>query len=172
MPDSRTPKQAFIMLTRSNIPEDLNWGRLVQQCLSSLGFAYKWNCNGRPGINKKHVLKSLKQRMRDCFLQEWRSSLSNSSRFSFYRSFRTDFEYEKYISFINVNKCCDSFIRFRVGWNDLPSNVRNKSDANISTECPFCSEKENELYFLRNCRMYIDLRNIWINIWLIPILCT
>ena len=158
MPDSRIVKQAYVMLTRSNIPDDFNWASLIERCLSNLGFAYIFNCGGIAGANEKRILSSLKQRMRDCFLQEWRSNLRDSSRFSFYQSFKTAFECEQYLSFINIKKFRDVFIRFRFGCNELRVNTRNKSDPNISTNCPFCGVTENELHFIKDCQMYIDLR--------------
>ena len=103
-------------------------------------------------------MRYFKQRLRDCFLQEWRSILISSNRFAFYRTFKTTFEGESYSSCINIKKFRDTFVRFRMGCNELRSNFRSRHDPNFTLNCPFCNEVENENHLLRHCPLYCDIR--------------
>ena len=161
MPESRIPKQAYLMLTRSYIPEGMNWAKSVAQCLSELGFGYVWANGGTS--NEKGFLKSLKQRLRDCYLQEWSSKLCLSSRYEFYKSFKTFFRCEPYLSYINIKKFRDSFIRFRLGCNSLKINARSNKDGNADMKCPVCNVIENESHFLIHCQLYDDIRQKYLS---------
>ena len=161
MSESRIPKQAYLMLMKSNISEGIDWARSVAKCLSELGFGYIWTNGGT--ANERGFLKSLKQRLRDCYLQEWNSKLGRSSRFDFFKSFKTSFQCEPYLSYINVRKFRDSFIRFRLGCNSLKINARPNKEACADTKCPVCQVIENESHFLIHCKMYDDIRQKYLS---------
>ena len=155
MPDSRLPRQSYLMLFSLDIPEEMNWLKAIESCLSSYGFSYIWNSGGTQ--NEKGFLKCFKQRLRDCYVQEWRARLSSSDRFSFYRTLKQSFECEEYFSFISIRKFRNAYVRFRLGCNDLKTNCRTRNSVS-DMNCPFCEEPETEWHFLFKCKMYDDIR--------------
>ena len=65
MSDNRLPRQTYNMLLRANVPLEHNWTRIVEDCLSRLGFLYVWRDGGIS--NEKSFIRSLKQRLRDIY---------------------------------------------------------------------------------------------------------
>ena len=83
--------------------------------------------------------------------------MQESQRFDLYCSFKNTLECENYLSTLEIKKFRVSFIRFRLGINELNGNNRFSSEKN--EHCPFCmNEIENETHFLLKCTAYEDLR--------------
>ena len=53
-------------------------------------------------INKVWILKSLDRRVKDIYLQQWRSEMRTNSLCSNYRMFKTTFEMEQYLTELPV----------------------------------------------------------------------
>ncbi|RUM93187.1 MAG: hypothetical protein DSZ28_08770, partial [Thiothrix sp.] len=157
----RLPKQAYGMLMNTKLPGELNWASSVKNCLCKLGFAYVWE-NG--GVQNKNVfLSCLKQRIRDCYHQEWHSKLESSERFRMYSSFKNVFKHEQYLHGISIKKFRDVFVRFRFGINELMTNRVHVRDKRDDLSCPFCrGEIENENHFLLHCKTYDDIRRTYL----------
>ena len=157
MSAERLPKQAYLMLLRSNVRGRLNWAEGVRDFLNVMGFGFVW-LNG--GVNnEKLFLKQLKQRLKDCHQQQWESRNASSSRFRWYSSIKGTLELENYLNFLNVKKFRDIFIRFRFGINDLKANTRYTNESDL---CPFCEDIETETHFLIDCNEYRYLRRKYI----------
>ena len=155
MSADRLPKQAFLMLSNLTVKGKGNWADSLKQCLYQLGFGYVWNNGGTR--NEIGFIKCLKERLRDCFLQEWHGKLNDSERFLMYRSFKKSFETEQYINELKIKKFRDSFIRLRLGVNEL--NVNRWFEKDRTLKCPFCvNNVENEKHFFIDCPLYEDLR--------------
>ena len=103
--------------------------------------------------------KVFRQRMVDCFQQDWASKLNSSTRFNTYCTFKSLLKPEPYLSYLTVSKFKKYFTRFRLGLNDLNVNIRYKE--NVKT-CPFCNQLENELHFLLKCKAYDPIRDKYI----------
>ena len=158
MSDHRLPKQALSILEDSNIPNNLNWLRSIELCLSQSGFAFVWYNKGI--TNVKGFLKKLKLRLQDCFRQELNSKMNDSQRFAFYRSFKYDFQCEKYLSTINIAKFRVALTRLRLGRNDLGVNAFS-TDKRL---CPFCTDCiEDEKHFLLECDTYTEFRQKYLS---------
>ena len=154
MENNRLPKQAYEMLLRSHIAGNRNWASMIRNCLFRLGFGFVWMNGGVSEENR--FVQHLKQRMRDCFIQEWYATNRDNIRYVWYSSFKQNFGMEEYLNVIDVKKFRDVFIRFRFGINNLRSNMRytNIPDRN----CPFCNERENEIHMLLLCPAYEEIR--------------
>ena len=159
----RLPKQAYVM-TKNRITgctgdknERHNWAFLLKKCLDFCGFSEVW-INGGVG-NEKMFLKIFKERLVDCYKQDWNGKLNNSERFQTYRSFKSLLQPEKYLQDITISKFRIAFSRFRLGVNDLNANKRFGIH---SCACPFCAKVENEKHFLIECSKYDELREKFI----------
>ena len=71
---------------------NLNWVYFIRAILNGCGFTYIWKTEN---VNNKEWLKCVvKQRLLDQFVQNWQTSLSDSSKALNYRIFKTKFEFD------------------------------------------------------------------------------
>ena len=154
MDETRLPKIAY----HRELKEDRktkSWAVDVKTILDNTGFSNVWqqqNAGMVPGF-----LKSLKRRLMDIFIQDWRAKINTSVRCHTYRKFKADFVIEPYLENITITKFKYAFARLRLGANALKINT-NFTHQLPDTLCPFCQEEENELHFLLHCKIYRDLR--------------
>jgi hypothetical protein len=160
---SRIPKQVYTMWCNrilgreGDANERHNWAYAVKQCLDLHGFSHVWIYGGVG--DEKLFLKLFKQRMVDCFQQDWEYKLNNSERYETYRSFKSLFRPEKYLVQITLRKFRTAFARFRFGVNQLNINKRFTNDLVL---CPSCACPETETHFLLECPLYSELREKYI----------
>jgi hypothetical protein len=75
---------------------NLNWVYFIRTILKECGFTYTWETEN---VNNNEWLKCVvKQRLLDQFVQNWQTSLSDSSKALNYRIFKTKFEFEEYFN--------------------------------------------------------------------------
>ena len=156
----KLPKQAYLMLSHSPIPQNRNWARAIKQCLFELGFGFVW-LSGGVG-NTKYFLNTLKRRLKDCYLQEWHSDNTNNERYKWYSSFKADWGLEDYFSSVHIRKFRSALVRFRFGIANLKINKRFRETQDFA--CPFCLKKEDEKHFLLECHEYDELRKKYLEI--------
>jgi hypothetical protein len=152
MEPHRIPRQVYEMLCISMSNSQKNWAYLVKSILDNYGFSFVWS-NGVG--NEKLFLKMFKQRMIDCYCQQWNAKLNGSDRFLMYRSFKLLLCPEQYLMHLTISKFRVAFTRFRLGLNDLKVNQRYTA---VSPLCTFCDVAEDEAHFLFTCKIYVDLR--------------
>lgn len=70
------------MQIRIDMTEGHNRAELIRSCLGSLDSSYLWINGGC--LEDRFILRLLKQRLRDCFLPEGRSTLISSIRLASY----------------------------------------------------------------------------------------
>jgi hypothetical protein len=79
---------------------NLNWVYFIRAILNECEFTYIWETEN---VNNKEWLKCVvKQRLLDQFVQNWQTSLSDSSKALNYRIFKTKFEFEEYFNILNI----------------------------------------------------------------------
>ena len=79
---------------------NLNWVYFIRTILKECGFTYTWETEN---VNNKEWLKCVvKQRLLDQFVQNWQTSLSDSSKALNYSIFKTKFEFEEYFNIFNI----------------------------------------------------------------------
>eukprot|EP00745_Piridium_sociabile_P012148 TRINITY_DN18857_c0_g1_i10.p1 TRINITY_DN18857_c0_g1~~TRINITY_DN18857_c0_g1_i10.p1 ORF type:complete len:206 (-),score=0.01 TRINITY_DN18857_c0_g1_i10:531-1148(-) len=124
----RLPKQAYEMYRNKiirNVENQIdkhNWVSTVRHCLDTYGFSDVW-LNGGVG-NEKAFIQVFKQRLIDCYMQEWSSKLYDSDRYSTYRCFKSLLQPEKYLSDITIITFRTVFVKFRLGLCDINTHKR------------------------------------------------
>lgn len=131
-----------------------NWASGVKKCLDSYGFSEVW-INGGVG-NEMLFLHMFKQRIIDCYKQEWCSKLNESDRLETYRSFKSWLNPEKYLYDITIMKFRTALTRFRLGVSGINFHKRYSSKSKC---CPNCNVTEDEHHFLLICPLYQTLRD-------------
>ena len=106
-------------------------------------------------------LRSIKQRLIDCYFQDWHSKLMDSERFAIYRQYKETHNREKYLESIKIFKFRKALTRLRLGITELNGNKRFRNPL-ADFNCPFCNEEENEIHFLIKCPMYKNIRSKYI----------
>jgi len=92
-------------------PNKTNWASLMRDTLSRLGFYHVWLEQGV--ANPKVFLSILKTRLRDIFIQDWKSRLENSTRALFYNTI-CSFNFQYYLDNLNVKSFRVAVSRLRV----------------------------------------------------------
>ena len=112
---------------------------------------------------KNSFLRSFKQRLADMFIQEWSGAVRDKDRYEIYRSFKTIFEKEKYISNTDIYFFTVAVSQARFGVLPLNNNLHRYSVLSLDRNFAFCiNEIENEHHFLFKCPMHADLRRKFI----------
>ena len=77
MPNHRYPKQCYNMLRSFSDSGKINW---------AYGFGYVWEANTvGDGV---HFVNVFRQRVKDCFVQQWHSNIENSPKALYYKHFK------------------------------------------------------------------------------------
>lgn len=157
MPDYRIPKSTYNCLKRLDENGIETWVSEVKQHLFQYGFGYVWVAQ-QVGC-KSRFIKVFKQRLVDCYAQEWHDKINSSNRYYYYRSFKHCLEFEHYLSALTIRKYRDAVVRFRVGVNELHCN-KYRFNANLQLKiCPLCKRaEEDEIHFMFVCPHYDSIR--------------
>ena len=129
----------------------------VKLMLFQYGFGYAW-IEQQVG-NKTKFLRVLKQRLIDCFKQDWHAKIFTSERFCEYKSFKYILKYENYLFTCTIRRYRDVLVRFRVGVNELNCNKYRYSTNGQLKLCPLCGAAEEDgIHFIFACGAYNDIR--------------
>jgi len=152
---NRIPRQAYEMLlnSMSRCGGEKTWAGHVKSLLDKHGFSNVWLNQGVQ--NEKLFLKIFKQRVLDCYCQQWMSKLNGSERFVVYRSFKSSLHPELYLNHLTISKFRRYYTWFRLGVNELKVNKRFST---VNPLCSCCNVAENELHFLFDCTLFDGLR--------------
>ena len=138
-----------------------SWACDVRNTLSKYGFRFVWDNQGVQNING--FLKVYKQRLVECFRQDWHGHLESSDRFTVYRIFKLDHSPEPYFACVPSNGLRKLLIRFRLGISDLLIHKTRYQANGARTDCPLCKyPSDNEMHFLFQCEYFADLREKYI----------
>ena len=96
MDTARLPGKAYNMLLSVHNSGQFSWASRVHQVLYKFGFGFVWESKGVQ--NPETFIKIFMQRLFNCHSQNWQEHVSNSTRFSIYRMFKTPISLEPYFT--------------------------------------------------------------------------
>ena len=148
-------------------PEKPNWALHVKHLLSIYGFRNVWEAQYVE--NSKSFLEIFKQKVKDCFFQEWHSrvedSLKDSNRARTFIHI-TNFKVQPYLDKITVKKFQTSLSRLRLSSHRLHVETgRWKKPVTTpfnERKCVICNLLEDEFHFVLECSIYKELRKQYI----------
>lgn len=144
-------------------PRKTNWCSQLKDLLCSLGLVDAWIFQGVGNVDM--FLYLVKQRLNDQFIQNWNARLSDSSRALFYRNIAS-FKCQSYLDCFNVRKCCQALTRLRVSSHRLHIESgrwsRPERTPMDERKCTVCNKLEDEYHFIIECRMFLDIRKLYI----------
>ena len=96
MDTARLPRKAYNMLLSVLNCGQFCWASRMQQVLYKFGFGFVWE--NRRVQNPEAFIKIFMQRLFNCHSQNWQEHVSNSTRFSIHRMFKTSISIEPYFT--------------------------------------------------------------------------
>ena len=134
------------------------WVSKIRDLLCTNGFGIVWVC--KEVGNEKAFLTLFRERLVDCFKQNWSSKMSSSNTFDHFHSFKSLIQREPFLANGNISRHFRNIlVKFRLGVSKLNCHrYRFYKNTNL-LNCPFCGDlKEDEMHFLLVCNVYEDLR--------------
>ena len=137
------------------------WIEYVKELLCSLGFSGIWY--DQTCTSKLWIVKAAKMKLKDLFIQKWRSGIDIMSSSNFYKIFKTNFEQSEYLRNL-PNSLCKTLIRFRTRNHKLPVETgRWRSIALNERLCQHCqSDIGDEYHYLLVCDYFKAVRRKYI----------
>ena len=105
------------------------------------------------------------QKIKDQFIEQWKSAIENANRLKYYNKYKTEFGIEQYLINIKNDKLRKQVTHFRLSAYKLAMEAERFQ--NIEREqrlCTFCNQHqiETEFHFLLICPKYTELRKLLI----------
>lgn len=143
-----------------------NWLSQVRSLLEINGFLHVW-INPMSVTEPNRFCKVFKRRLIDCFMQNWKENINNSTSLISYNYFKSKFEFECYLDavptdlriYISKHRLSSHPLRIEVGrYGRDRVERRNRL-------CLICNNNdiEDEYHFLFVCEKYSMLRKRFIN---------
>ena len=163
MSHNRLPYMCYKMLRNLDENDRVTWASKVRELLFQYGFGHVWLSEDVGDIN--HFMKTFKQRLIDCSIQDWSARISESGKARHYTFIMPSLQAANYI-FYNIP------IKFRIALSKLKCSVHclnvevgrhNKIDYQTRL-CNLCDKQEieDEYYFVIRCPIYKNLRDIYL----------
>ena len=133
------------------------WIEKVRLILNSNGFSGIWNTHQFP--SRIWLAKAVKQKLIDLFLNQWISDVETNSSSYTYRIFKTDFQFENYLTRVPFN-LRKYLIKFRTLNHRLPVETgRWRKIAREQCKCHLCLDDiGDEYHYLMVCKRLTVLR--------------
>lgn len=138
------------------------WLKNVKNILFDCGLINVWETHEFP--NKKWLKCTVHQKVSDLFVNEWFSSIENSSNCQNSRLFKHNFEFENYLIY-TPPKYLKYIVKFRTRNHRLPIEVGNWNRVPLNLRiCPMCNQGiGDELHYLLECSSLLYKRKRLIN---------
>ncbi len=160
MDDKRYPRKAYNMLLNLQRQNYNTWACSIRNVLYKFGFGVVWEMQGVGDV--KSFIKEFKQRLIDCFKQDWHSALESHDFYNVYSHFNHSLVRSPYLSLLNNISVRRVFARFRIGMSALKFHYLQYRPVihDRGINCPFCNDTpETEVHFLLTCQKYKALRD-------------
>jgi hypothetical protein len=93
----------------------------------------------------------LKQRIRDQYIQNWKIEIHNVAKFEYFKQFKVDFCYEKYLDILTNSKHRELYTIFRISPHNLEIEVGRYT----------CNMKEDKIVTICNHHNQLHLSTIF-----------
>lgn len=163
--DQNTTKLSNILyqiVYNSDVSKSSRWFLCIENILNKCGCSGFWNT--QKVENPTWLVKSINQKLKDLFINDWYMNVENSSSFYTYRLFKHKFQLENYLLKLPyIMK--KNFCLFRTRNHKLPIECGRWRNIDVSErKCHLChSDVGDEFHFLLCCpsiaterRKYID----------------
>jgi len=139
--------------------KNITWCQKIKEILYMCGFYEIWDNDIL--VNPEWIAASVKQKLRDLYLLEWRQLVNNSSKCYLYRVFKNDIILERYLLILNWN-LRKHLCKLRTVNHKLPIETgRYKNVPRQDRHCTLCRESllGDEFHIIFRCAKLRGLRN-------------
>ena len=138
-----------------------DWFHCIQNILTKCGLLVVWDTQSF--VNKEWLVSTVKQRLRDLYIQDWFSAINDSTSGSLYRYIKTKFEVEKYLNVLPF-KLRKLMTSIRTRNHKLPIETgRWVSIPNTERMCNLCKEEiGDEFHYILCCKILENDRKLYI----------
>lgn len=143
-----------------------NWVSGIRNLLNMYGFSHVWD--NPESTHCVTFLKIFKQRLVDCFKQEWHSDVQRKPILShLYVHLKSDFGLEEYLKILQCKSLRRNFTRLRLSAHNLRIQSERYKRMPIERQsrlCQICHKNqiEDEFHFILECSEFRDLRHQYI----------
>ena len=151
----------LLYLHKNNI-YSCKWILFIEKILQDVGLNYIWLSNVVTNIN--WLCREVQNRLQMQYIQEWNSVVHNSPKCINYRTFKTEFKMEFYISELQP-KFYIPIARFRTTNHRLPIERGRWENIERSQRiCTLCNRNEmgDEFHYLFECDFFKETRTIYL----------
>ena len=152
MTQDRYVRKCYNMLLHFDSLGYKNWASEIRHILAVNGFWYVWEDQGVQ--NEKAFMRIFEQRIKDQFLQIWKTQISSYSKLSFYAGVKLYHCLESYLDILKISKFRNALSSFRVSCHVLEiEKGRHRGVERETRKCPFCHQNvEDEYHFILTCK--------------------
>ena len=148
LPETRYIKLCYNMLKYYDSIGHVNWVTDVRTVLYSNGYGYVWESQNVP--NRNHFITNFVNRLKDQYIQIWKTNICNNPKLVFYKDFKQHFGMELYISKIDISKFRRALAVFRSSAHSLMVEKGRHYDIQETTDIVYIvklSKKMNIILF-------------------------
>ena len=154
MEENRLPKRVYRMLLQ-NIDYEYNWTYKLRSMLRENGLAHLWQ--SQTVECKASFFRRLKESLINRYSDTWVEELNRSERYATFRIFKSVFQVEPYLYYVDKKIFRETLVKFRFGENER--YFQHRYDDLFVPQCQMCNEEEgDEYHLLVRCPAANDLR--------------
>lgn len=135
-----------------------NWAYFVKKALIENGFGIVWLCQGVGYENG--FISELKDRLIASYKQNWHAQMECKEKYTWFFSFKSIFQTEKFIMIISNRWHRTNLAKFRLRTLGFNANKRWFETGTVTqSPCPICnSATDDENHFVFQCKSYDFIR--------------
>lgn len=141
LPDTRYAKCCYKMLKHYDAIGYSNWVTDIRSLLYKNGFGYVWESQNV--ANKNQFIYVFIERLKDQFIQTWRSRFVSNNKLRYYIEYKHSFGLEKYVTSVDILKLRKALVQFRSSSHNLI--VKTGRYIGIAREDRICFFRESGL---------------------------
>ena len=139
---------------------ETKWVKKIKQILDNTGSSYLWNFDGITSVKLKSTIK---QKLRDAFLQNWQRDIIENNLCTNYRIMKIDFGQESYLKAL-PNNIRIILTKFRSSSHNLPISDKRYNPIDDRNICPLCnSDIGDEFHYVLICSAFNHIRSSYIH---------
>ena len=170
MENHRYPKRCYFMLKSFDNCGRITWATHIKNLLFLYGFGYVWITHEICDVNA--FIHIFRQRLIDCFTQDWHGSIIDSSRCYHYQHFKSLLNTERYLSIELPINLRIALARFRASSHHFHIETGRYNHTPLQERiCQHCFENFNtsviecEFHIFFHCDKFTNIRNQYLYNW-------
>ena len=170
MPNSRYPRNCYLMLKSLDDVGRKNWATSVKNLLFLYGFGNVWISQEVGNANQ--FIRCFKQRLIDCFKQNWHGNINESGRCFHYKHYKSLLNTEQYLLIDMPLNHKTALAKFRCSNHKF--SIETGRHSKITREkriCLYCLQKFNqniiecEYHVFFQCEKFHEIRQHFLFTW-------